>query len=61
MSEKARMRGRTKVVARCHVEGHGQRCELGREIREKSIERATEKRSWLTDARYAVLVHDWDA
>ena len=37
---------RLKQFARCHVQGHGRYCELNRELRQKPITRAQEKRTW---------------
>jgi hypothetical protein len=45
----AKMRGHIGVGGRCHVEGHGQHCELGRETMDDRMERAREKRQWLRE------------
>lgn len=56
----AKMRGHVGVGGRCHVEGHGQRCELGRETHADRVERAREKRAWLREV-WTPKIRDWDA
>lgn len=43
---RGKMLGRVKHFARCPVSGHGSRCSLNVEIREKPLGRAAEKRAW---------------
>lgn len=50
-----KMRGHVGVGGHCPVEGHGEGCELNRDLREQRMDRAQEKESWLREKWEAIL------